>query len=190
MDELMNNGKTKDIAARLARPAEEGLLLLYPISENSGHESPCGGNRKLYLKTPSSRARNLIGIAISFPQSRHPQPVEAYLTGTVEWRPVNDTILPEIWAQLKNNRPTSEIVNAKIGIPDITTRLLCALDIDDHRHLLITLLPSETGFEDRQSRGLFVVTRELRIQGGPLTQYLDITCQDVSGYDAFDLIWQ
>lgn len=75
-------------AARQLRPAEEGLLLLYPISRYSGQGST-GGNRQALFDNPDEpRARDLVGLAISFPESRQPQRVEAYLESTVGWRPV------------------------------------------------------------------------------------------------------
>ncbi len=89
MQEEISKGTTEDIAARLARPPEEGLLLIYPISKNSGYtlKDHTEGNRKP-LYSDSTSAPNLIGIAISFPKSNNPQPVVAYLTGTAGWRTV------------------------------------------------------------------------------------------------------
>lgn len=89
MEELKQQGMSVNVAARRARPAEEGLLLLYPISKNSGHGTGGGGNRCPLYEDPSNpRARDLIGLAISFPESSQPQQVVAYLEGTVGWRPV------------------------------------------------------------------------------------------------------
>jgi hypothetical protein len=74
-------------AARRLRPAEEGLLILYPISRHSRSE---GGNRRPLYENPNDPlARDLVGLALSFPQARQPQPVEAYLEGTAGWRPVD-----------------------------------------------------------------------------------------------------
>lgn len=76
-------------AARQVRPAENGLLLLYPISRFSGYELSDKGNRRRLFANPNDElARNLIGIGLSFPPSRQPQQVEAFLEGTVGWRPV------------------------------------------------------------------------------------------------------
>ena len=81
--------KSENSAAREVRPAEEGLLLLYPISRSSGYDIPEGGNRQpLFDDAARSQARDLVGLAISFPRSNQPQRVEAYLEGTVGWRPV------------------------------------------------------------------------------------------------------
>jgi len=83
--------KSENPAARAVRPPEEGLLLLYPISRNSGRgrDRAEGGNRRpLYDDPNDPRAHDLVGVAISFPKSTQPQPVEAYLQGTVDWRPI------------------------------------------------------------------------------------------------------
>jgi hypothetical protein len=89
MREFTEAGDTANVAARKARPAEEGLLLLYPISRRSGHDLEGGGIRRRLYEDPSDhRARDLIALAISFPQSRQPQPLEAYWEGTAGWRPV------------------------------------------------------------------------------------------------------
>jgi len=84
-------GKTKseNVAAREVRPPTDGLLLLYPISRHSGAELPPDGfRRRLFENSNSLQARDLIGLAISFPHSEQRQVVEAYLQGTVQWRPV------------------------------------------------------------------------------------------------------
>lgn len=85
-------GKTKSVnsAAREVRDPADGLLLLYPISRFSGYNLDNTGNRRRLLDNPNSAdARDLVGLAISFPTSQQPQEVEAYLEGTVGWRPVD-----------------------------------------------------------------------------------------------------
>lgn len=84
-------GKTKseNNAAREVRPATDGLLLLYPISRYSGHDVTEGsGRRPLFDNPDGPQARDLVGLALSFPRSNQPQHVEAFLQGTVAWRPV------------------------------------------------------------------------------------------------------
>jgi hypothetical protein len=89
MQQLMAQGRSENVAARSARPASSGLLLLYPISKSSGHERQVTGNRRpLYENPRDVLARDLVGLAVSLPESTRPQPVEAYLEGTVGWRPV------------------------------------------------------------------------------------------------------
>lgn len=67
-ESLMTEGlaKSENRAAREVRPAEEGLLLLYPISRHSGYDLPPGGIRRRLFHDPNgAHARNLVGLAIS-----------------------------------------------------------------------------------------------------------------------------
>jgi hypothetical protein len=80
--------KSRSVIAREIRDPIHGLLLLYPISRNSGHDSNPGDNRRaLYPDPKNALCRDLVGLAISFPRSSVPHSVEAYSTGTVPWRP-------------------------------------------------------------------------------------------------------
>lgn len=89
MQEYLQQDETENRAARRARPPQEGLIMLYPISRFSGNDLTPGAIRQpLYDNPADPRARDLVGLAISFPQSDHAQHVEAYLEGTVGWRPV------------------------------------------------------------------------------------------------------
>ncbi len=97
-------------------------------------------------------------------------------------------IEPEVWAQLAQVGPIGDKLAARLALPDVTDRLQCALDSNNHRHLLIALRPSEEELHDSQSRGISVVTRELVTQGQDAGRYLDIECQDAAGYAALDLI--
>jgi len=75
--------------ARGLRSAEQGLLLLYPISRYSGYDIQEGGNRRPLFDNPDGpSARDLVGWAISFPRSNQPERIEAFLEGTAGWRPV------------------------------------------------------------------------------------------------------
>ncbi len=84
-------GKTKseNSAARGVRAATDGLLLLYPISRHSGYDLKEGGGRRPLFDDPNDpKARDIVGLAISFPKSNQPYQVEAFLEGTRGWRPV------------------------------------------------------------------------------------------------------
>jgi len=75
--------------ARRSRSPRFGLLLLYPISRNSGYRLSMQGTRRPLYSNPNDRAaKDLIGLALSFPESGLPQRMEAYLEGTARWRPV------------------------------------------------------------------------------------------------------
>lgn len=97
-------------------------------------------------------------------------------------------IAPEVWARLESSRPTGENLTARLAKPDLTDRLLCAVDVDARRHLLVPLHADDQALRDDQSRGLAVDTRELVVQGRGTGRYLEVTCLDVEGFGAFDLI--
>ncbi len=70
----------KNSAAREVRSPDEGLLLLYPISkESSPTPSKQGSRGSLFDDSTDPSARNLIGVAISFPKSKAPP--EEYIRG-------------------------------------------------------------------------------------------------------------
>jgi hypothetical protein len=80
--------KSENSAAREVRQATDGLLMLFPISRHSGVEvTPGSARRPIYDDPNGPLARDLVGLAVSFPKSGQPQTVEAYMQGTVAWRP-------------------------------------------------------------------------------------------------------
>jgi hypothetical protein len=94
-----------------------------------------------------------------------------------------------VWTQLAQVEPIGNKLAARLALPDLTQRLQCALDSNNHRHLLISLTDSDQELHDSQSRGLSVITRELTTHGQEIAaRYLDIDCQDAAGYAALDLI--
>ena len=98
--------------------------------------------------------------------------------------------ISDIWEQIERSNPVGEKLIAKQFIPTISCRILCAVDVEKKRHFLIHLEQGESGTEDRNSRGLTVVTRDLQIHGKEPGRYLDIECRDPAGYPAFNLIGQ
>jgi len=94
----------------------------------------------------------------------------------------------QVWVQLAQVGPIGDKLAARLALPDVTERLQCALDSNNHRHLLIALTASEEELNDSHSRGVSVLTRELVTQGQAAARYLDIECQDAAGYAALDLI--
>lgn len=85
------NGIAINVAARSIRPAEEGLMMLYPISRYSGHSGniPKGNRQALFIDPDATGTCDLIGLALSFPDSRQAPLVDGeYVTGTVGWRAV------------------------------------------------------------------------------------------------------
>jgi len=76
-------------AARRARSPAKGLLLIYPISRHSGAKVTKRSNRRALYDDPSAcESRDLIALALSFPEPPTVQSVEAYLEGSVGWRPI------------------------------------------------------------------------------------------------------
>lgn len=97
-------------------------------------------------------------------------------------------IAPDLWPRLAQGRLVGAQLSARAPVPDLTERLLCALDSQGQRHLLITLDEQHEEFKDANSRGLRVETRELVIRGQGTGRYLDIECRDPAGYPVLDLI--
>ncbi len=84
-----NIKKSKNRIARECRPPGEGLLLLYPISRNSGAGTDQRTSRQRLFDPEFAGARDLVGLAVSFPLSNQDHPVEAYMQGTVGWRVID-----------------------------------------------------------------------------------------------------
>ena len=81
------NGNLRGSLAREERDAQEGLLIIYPISKYSGQNLKPGGSRgPIYTDPEDEQARDLIGIALSFPKSENRQPIEVFIEGTARWR--------------------------------------------------------------------------------------------------------
>lgn len=88
----LKDGEVSDrnTAARRTRRSHCALLILYPISRYSGHDgaAPAKSREPIYADPDGPTARDLIGLAVSFPATRRVRPAEAYLEGTSRWRPV------------------------------------------------------------------------------------------------------
>lgn len=97
-------------------------------------------------------------------------------------------LAPDVWARLAGQRAQGEALWARRAAPDVSERLVAALDADGQRHLLVLLGNGEENLQDTQSRGLRVLTRELVMPGHAAGRYLDINCHDAAGHEAFDLI--
>ena len=77
--------------SRYVRSPETGLLLLYPISRYSNINPNSRTRRRLFDDPNDTNARDLIGLALSFPHSMNAATIFGqgtfdYVTGTVDWR--------------------------------------------------------------------------------------------------------
>ena len=97
-------------------------------------------------------------------------------------------ISPEIWSVLETNLPAGEKLTAKLAVSNISSQVFCALDSEKHRHILVQIKSGDSAYDDHQSRGIQVITRELNIHGQPPSRYMDLICLDTAGYSGFDLI--
>lgn len=97
-------------------------------------------------------------------------------------------IEPEIWERLDQARPTGDNLSARSAKPEVAARLLCAVDSDGMRHLLIPLGANEQELHDTRSRGVSVITSDLAVRGDAAARYIDVQCLDAAGHAAFDLI--
>ncbi|MBI5101563.1 MAG: PD-(D/E)XK motif protein [Nitrospirae bacterium] len=97
-------------------------------------------------------------------------------------------IAEDVWKRLAGARIKGQTLWARRAAPDVTDRLLAALDAGGQRHLLVYLRPEEKGLHDSHSRGLSVNTRELEVPAHDIGRYMDIVCQDATGHEAFDLV--
>lgn len=97
-------------------------------------------------------------------------------------------IAAEVWRRLEQSSPAGDQLVARQGTPDLTERLLAAVDSQRRRHLLIPLEQADDAAHDATSRGLTVATRELSVRSRDIARYLDIECRDVPGYPIFDFI--
>ena len=90
------------------------------------------------------------------------------------------------WGILARSDPAEDRLESKQIYAELTSKLSCAVDAVGQRHLLILLSDTDEELTDTQSRGLSVVTRELRVAGADPKKYIDVVCQDPSGHPAFD----
>jgi hypothetical protein len=95
---------------------------------------------------------------------------------------------PGLWRQIESPLPTGDELIGRPAVPEVTSRLLAAIDSRGHRHLLVSLMAGEKDFRDASSRGVKITTQELTLRAGEAGRYIDIACEDVSGHPMLDLI--
>ncbi len=95
---------------------------------------------------------------------------------------------PDTWGRLDQSRVTGDELAARPAGTGMARTMLCAVDSQRRRHLLIALEECDAALRDVESRGLSVQTRELLVSARHPARYLDITCQDALGNPVLDLI--
>ena len=94
----------------------------------------------------------------------------------------------ELWTTLETSLPSGEKLTAKLPAPDLSLRIFSALDSERQRHILVKLEQDDLPYNDHQSRGIQVTTRELNVHEQEPSRYIDLLCLDIAGYSGFDLI--
>lgn len=98
----------------------------------------------------------------------------------------------EVWSKLSRDIPSGSEIIARLAFPDLSEVVLAAIDSSENRHFLIPILASEDGIIDNESRGISVITNDMRIKGtgqnGIISRYIDIMCVDRTWFDGFNLI--
>lgn len=94
----------------------------------------------------------------------------------------------DVWKKLESEYLSGEKIIVRLAMPEISRKLYAGIDSMKQRHLLVSIEKTEDGYNDSESKGLSILTRELIIKGTEKKRYIDIICQDVSGHIIFDAI--
>lgn len=98
----------------------------------------------------------------------------------------------DVWSKLSKDIPSGSALTARIAFPDISDKILAAIDSLGNRHFLIPISDSDDVLIDNESRGINVNSDDLRIKGdnqsGRISRYLDVRCIDNAGFEGFNLI--
>ena len=94
----------------------------------------------------------------------------------------------DIWKKLESEYLSGEKIIARLAVPEMSRKLYAGIDSMKQRHLLVPIEKDEEDYNDAESKGLSILTRELIIKGTEQKKYIDIICQDASGHVIFDAI--
>lgn len=96
------------------------------------------------------------------------------------------------WNLLQETPPKGDALTVRPAFPGISKQLLAGIDSDGNRHFLIPLSPEDGELNDNQSRGIHIACRDLQVKNQTQdlhpARYMDLICQDVAGYEAFDTV--
>ena len=98
----------------------------------------------------------------------------------------------DTWSRLSADIPLGPALSARIAFPDVSAEVLAAIDSSGNRHFLIPIKDTDDVLIDNESRGISVNRRDLKTRGVNLNEhtssYIDILCNDKTGFDVFNLI--
>jgi hypothetical protein len=97
-------------------------------------------------------------------------------------------ISADVWNQVEPARPGGDELVCRQAAPELTPRLLAAVDSRGRRHYLVVLEQTDDALRDSGSRGLTVLTEELVLPGQTQSRYINIICEDSLGHAMFDLL--
>jgi hypothetical protein len=92
------------------------------------------------------------------------------------------------WQRLLAKLPSAGAMHSVLALENSTTPAMAAVDSSGGRHLLIPVDARQRAYEDRESRGLNVATKLLKVEKLPEASYLDMTCDSERHYGIFNLI--
>lgn len=98
------------------------------------------------------------------------------------------TIVDTAWQQVEQARPVGDELVARQALPDLTHRVLVAIDARGRRHLLVAISGDDEPFRDKGSRGLTVETQDLVLPDQDAVRYIVLRCEDAAGYSMLGLI--
>lgn len=98
------------------------------------------------------------------------------------------TISGDVWRQIEPARPSGDELVGRQAIPELTSRLLAAVDSRGRRNYLVALEPQDADCHDVSSRGLTVSTEALVLPGHAASRYIKVACEDLLGHAMFDLL--
>lgn len=97
-------------------------------------------------------------------------------------------ISDSVWQQIEQARPSGDELVARQALPNLTNRILAAIDARGRRHVLVALAIGEEPFCDNSSRGLTVETQELVLPDQEGARYIKLRCEDIAGHSMLGLI--
>ena len=99
---------------------------------------------------------------------------------------MNPEVTEADWGQVESRPAAYGLLSARRTAQ--SPEVLLAVDHEARRHVLLLLQEAGSGFRDTVSRGLTVEERLLIVESDEERPFLDLTCMDRSGHQAFNLV--